>query len=332
MGGFMPTNYYNLSDTYFPRVIDAVIESIRYKICSNLYPDETYTASKSRFILSDAGEFALRSSADASKNSNVSFPFTVYSLGDVELDMGRRSFNTLAADYYSDLSTSTIYASPWKLVIPMTSFFAKASDYFRALQIFQKDQSQKDILTAPLYVNGVLTSIPVYLRYEIAKGDFAFQIQQQLKVGKIYDLTHNITAHFSDLRSDSEISPVDDIEISLYSLDMKPLSTAVVKDTPEVLTVYPLDASSGIIVSVQPIITFSKGMVEASAENSIEVDPFTPISYYTWNTSGTILTLEFKDNLISGVVYDITVGADATSGDQVSMGEDFTFSFTTDGV
>ena len=146
----MPTNYYNLSDTYFPRVIDAVIESIRYKICSNLYPDETYTASKSRFILSDAGEFALRSSADASKNSNVSFPFTVYSLGDVELDMGRRSFNTLAADYYSDLSTSTIYASPWKLVIPMTSFFAKASDYFRALQIFQKDQSQKDIITKHL--------------------------------------------------------------------------------------------------------------------------------------------------------------------------------------
>ena len=149
-------------------------------------------------------------------------------------------------------------------------------------------------------------------------------------MGKIYDLTHNITAYFSDLRSDAEISLVDDIVVSLYSYEMKPIESVLVSGAPIVTSTYPTNNSSGVVVTTNPVITFDQSMIEESVQNAIEISPFTVISNYTWNTNDTQLTLEFNDNMKSGVVYDIKISSEAISGEQIPMYEDYTLTFLTE--
>jgi hypothetical protein len=132
-------NYYNQSDTLYPKTWDAVFEGLRYLICSSLYAREDYTQDliKKRFILSDITDFALRESSNVFNISNVEFPFTAYSIGEVEFQTNKQNYSALACQHYSNLVGAPVAAMPYIVNVPMISFFAKASDYVRAMNILQ---------------------------------------------------------------------------------------------------------------------------------------------------------------------------------------------------
>lgn len=331
----MPQNYYPNSTNY-PAIILAVAERVKYHICTLLYPQEDYiTQSSKRFILAsfEAGtDVAIKRAIEKFKNSQSLFPFTAYNIGELTPVTDKRSHRQKNFTYYSPFLNAYVSAQPSELEMPMMSFFTTPNDYFRALTILHTDEVNLTRLETPILINGVLTSFTIDLNFEIGKGDLAYSFEDYLKMGKIYNISHNVKIYFHNIVLDTEIFPVDNIEISLFKLSEKNTGVLIkeedLPDPPSVISTAPSNKETNVDIDNPIIIYFSTSMNEESVEENLSILPY--IDYNTvWNSSGTVLVIDPLNPMDKETTYNIIINKEATSSLHISFENSFELSFTT---
>jgi len=333
----MPTNYFPDLSSY-PSIILPIMERLRYYICKELfYTTEDYATSKvSRFIHADISNNAFRVASKITKATNFSLPITVYNIGDLETDMNKLSPNAFLKITYNNDYSAIINSMASVLTIPMMTIFNTVADYMRAWSILQLDDLKKNIFNVPIVINGVTTTIPVLFDNDPppVKGLYAFELEQQLGVGKINCIQHDLKLYFHNLILDTTIHPVDDIELALASYSgsdyRNNISTGsgLVPSTPSVSSTIPVDDTISYPVSSGIVINFSVVMEEDITNSYIDIDPY--VWYESdWNSTSKTVTITPNVNLTSGTAYTITVYEEVQSGDGVNMQDDYTFNFTT---
>lgn len=329
----MTQKYYDITDGDYPPIIISLMERLRYYYCSLLYPDETYSDSKKRFIRTDIGNFAIRDSSKVYNITNAEFPFTAFGYGDP--DINRETYNRYAdtGKYYCDDLTALVDTKPLKLQIPMVSFFTTGYDWFRALSILSDAQMDGRILQVPIIVNSISTTFPIRIEIEdIGKGNYAWEFEQQLITGKIHDITHYTTIYYYDFKIDTQLAPVDDIEVGLagYSQDDYndniSVSSGVVPDTPVVSSTVPVDDATDVSTSGNVTINFNVEMNETSTIDNITIFPYIWCSF-SWNEDSDVLTIDPIENFENETLYTITLDKEIISGDEIPMEDDYEFSF-----
>lgn len=328
----MPNPYYTFPAPKYPPVTLAVLEAVRLYICTRLYPTELYANAQQRFILADIGSnFTLREGIHQSKITNLSLPFTAYNVTDME--EVSETFNMFATtqNYYSSILNCKIYARPVKLSIPMVTFFPTAKDYDRARTIFVQDNAAKSLTEVPITINGVLTSIPAVLNFELSKGSYAMEFEQQLVAGDISDLVHNVTVYYYELIVDADVSPVDDIVVSMGILESERASMEAyhAPDTPIVSTSSPVNNATSIAVDNSIVLTFNVPMNEQSVEDALLLSPLFDADLI-WNATSTQLAIDPVNSLDYETVYTIEIADSAMSGDEIPFEKDFSLQFTTE--
>jgi len=332
----MPATYYTHPTAKYPETVLAILERLRLYYCTLFFPDELYATSKDRFILTDiTPNMALRGSVNMFKISNAKFPFTAYSIGDFEEDTQRMNSFAKTSNYYSSIHSALIHASPIIQTFPMISFFSTNKDYDRAKIILLKEKSLPIKLTVPITINGTLTSFTILVDFDVARGSYAGEFEQQLVAGNLYDLVHTTRVHYHQLVLNTTIHAVDDIIVSLRDLDSKEKATKTIlstwptiPSTPIISSTDPADEATNVDVASSIIINFNVAMNETSVEDALGIVP--PVDAdLLWNTASTQLVVDLYTNMVSGTAYVVTVEDTARSGEEIPIEEDYTFEFTT---
>lgn len=334
----MPTNYFPTSTSY-PALIEPILERIRLYICTEvLYTTEAYATSKtSRFIFADISNNAFRVASKITKATNFSLPITVYSIGELETDMSKLAPNAFLKITYDDTYNAVINSMPSVFTIPMMSIFNTGHDYMEAWTKFQIGDLKKTLLEVPIVLNGVTTTFPILVDFDPqpVKGMYAFELEQQLGVGRINCIQHDLKIYFHNLVLDGDgIHPVDDMQVALFSYantdyrDCKDGGSGLVATTPSVSYTIPVDDAISYPVQSGIVIAFNIAMNEDMTNDNLYIDPYTWYEV-VWNSTSKTVTITPNENLTSGTVYTVTVYEEATSGDGIEMEADHTISFTT---
>lgn len=343
-----PKSYYTFtSDEPYSAQVLAIMESIRYHYSVNvLYQSEAYAVSKLKWVMADAtSSMQMRADTKSFNWSNAKFPFTAYNIGDVVVDDRVPNYYARSHKYYSSVYNRIMYANPMVLEIILYSFFNTAIDYQRAITLLQNDDSSKTLKEVPITINSILTSFPILIDPEISKGNMAYEQEQQLKVGRIFDLNHTVKVYFHELIIDystasrdggSIIAPVDNIEVALKSLSMYERGIDLVYGsgsspaTPAVTTTDPVDEALHVDVDSNIIINFNISMNKDSVEAGILITPGVNADY-VWNTAQTQLVIDKISPFVSGTAYTVSIADNyAKSSDDVYIDGDYDFNFTTE--
>jgi hypothetical protein len=346
----MPSYYYSKTDADYPNIVLAVVDRILQYIAGVLYPTETYsvivnnveTGSKKRMLLTDMSpSMEMREAAKANQWSNVKFPFTAYTIGDMIQNDLKSNRYAASGGYYSRYIGHKVYATPRILELPMTTFYNSPNDYMHAFLLLPDDTNDKVIITAPVIVDGTTYTYPIELSIDVIKGSLAFEVEQQLRAGKIYDLTHNVKASFHTLSLDHKnnvtniMYPVDTVELGLgskYKYDngiAQTKETVVIPAQPTISSTSPTDHAIDIDVDSSIIINFSTAMTEQTVEDALTVIPHVDADLL-WNASSTQLVINPITQLASGTLYEVEIIDTAESGVQIVMADDYEFSFITE--
>lgn len=332
----MAEKYYDITDTSYPPIIIALMERLRYYYCQLLYPDETYAVSKRKFIRTDIGSFAVRDNVQVFNLSNARFPFTAWTFGDPEINLDVYNRYADTGKYYEPELLCMVDMKPIRLQIPMVTFYNTGYDWFRGLTLLSELQTSSPVLNVPIEVNNIETTFPVRLQIEdVAKGNYAWEFESQLVTGKIQDITHYTNVFYHDFTVDTQVNPVDNIEVFLagYSGENRndniSLDSGTVVTTPAVTTTTPVDDATSIAVDSNITINFNVSMDEDSVISYLDIYPYVWYDY-AFNANSDSVILDPIDDLQSGVLYTVTIDGDAVSGDGVNIGDDYDFSFTTE--
>ncbi len=335
--------YYNNTDN-FPDQIDSIITRMKIYMGSKLYYEEDISNAITNFIYADVGndgsEEGIRRAIQLFQNSNQKYPFTAYSFGDEEILKEKRTAYAKNKIYYDSYIGSFVTAKPSYFFMPMISFFNTPRDYQTAKKILFEISSAPIKLDVPIIVGDVTTTFPALITFEtIEKGTYAFNFQEQLRAGNIFDIQHFARIEYHDMETDaSGIYLVDDMIFELYRLaeEDKSLSDNLYSINIDYITSLsssdPENGATDIPVDNSIILTFSIGMDESSVENAITLDPYFSTEY-TWNNNSTSLVLDPVYDLSSGTVYSIEIDGSAKSWfnqENLNSGT-VTIEFTTEG-
>jgi hypothetical protein len=174
----MSERYYSTSDNY-PYVIKSILERVILYFQNVIYPDESLTDSRKRFIIADTSDDgnAIRRSIDFFKNSNGTFPFTAYNIQD-DAPGEFKSHLQVSGKVYSELVGGYISFIPMILNIPMVTYYTTPFDFWRGMTIFAEDEANFSRLDTPVIINGVTCSMTIDLTYTTERGSLAFSIEE----------------------------------------------------------------------------------------------------------------------------------------------------------
>lgn len=330
----MPETYYTDSVNY-PYVLFAVMNSLQYHVCSLLYPDEDYSESAQRYILSDleAGdEIAIKDAIESFGQSQENMPFTCYNFSDEVMNDDRQTHYEKSKKFYSSIVNSYVQTLPVELDIPMVSFFSNPSDYWRARTILYSRQGKLDRLYVPLIVNGILCSVTADLTWEISKGNFAHQFEQFLQQGDIYNISHTVNILYRHIVIDAEVALVDDIEVSLRKIiDANTsilINEFVIPPIPEIISTDPVDNAILIGIGKNIVIDFNVSMNEDSFLDGLIISPWVNADF-EWNDISDQVIINPVENLLFDTEYLISLSTNLISTDNIPLENDYEFSFTT---
>jgi hypothetical protein len=330
----MSQNYYSTSNDY-PSIIIPIMERVQYFICKELlYPDEDYVNPHPKFILVEQTDDAFRLAAKKFRKTNFTMPFTAYNFGEINVDEERLNVNAKLGLTYSHDVSSYIDAVASILNVPMLSVYNRGHDYMRAWGILNSISVKNKKLTVPCIINGITTSFDVYITMIPSKGPYAYELQEQRRVGDVKTIQHDMTIFFHNPILDTGVAPVDSIEFSLEAYagtdyrDSVSIDSGISPDTPIVSSSSPVSGVVGFPVVSGVILTFNVGMKEDLTVNNTYVDPLF-LFETTWNSDSTILTIDPHEDLTSGTAYTVTIYDDAESGNGVELEEDYSLTFTT---
>lgn len=331
----MSQNFYSDSDNY-PSIILPILERVQYYICSELlYSSIDYENPHPRFILAEQTDDAFRLSAKSFRTTNFTIPFTAYNLSELEIDDERLNANAKLGLYYEHDVSSSVDATASILNIPMMSVFESMNDYYRAWTLLNDKSVENKKLLVPCTINSVSCSFYAYIFMEISKGPYANELQEQLRIGRINTIQHDLRVYFHNPIIDTGIYPVDDIEVTLEAYshinyrNSITVSSGLVATTPSISSTSPVSEATDVLVDSNIVINFNVGMDEDVVSDNIYVSPFF-LYETTWNSTSTSVIIDPHDNLSSGITHTVTIYEEATSYKGVEMEEDYTFTFTTE--
>lgn len=342
----MPENYYsNEHLESFPDCELAILQVVQLYICGLLYPEDSFDDAQKRFIMADIGAGdgeTIRRSIEFFNSSNANFPFTAYNLGDIE--QGEyKSKRQCDLTYYSKQLDCYVSAIPSKLQIPMVSFFTTPTDYYTARVKFDNEAILATRLKVPVYVNDVLTFFYINVDISVNKGSLAYELEQSLSTGNIYNLEHSFDVSFnlitlmnkathdsSYLNVRRQVRYVDDLIFSLKELDTNQLVDEVIVNTiPNVIGCNISDEQTDVLVDTNIIITFNNSMNEQSVFNNIDIFPKFS-SKMEFNTNSTVLTITPYNNLQNDTDYEILINTNAVNVNTHNIENEFNITFRTE--
>jgi hypothetical protein len=313
--------------------------TVRLYIHNLLYPTETFPnnpLNDNRMMLADmSANMALRESIKQNMFTNATFPFTVYTIGN-EIEKVDRTSHTQHTGHIIPVDLGiAIKTLPVEVQLNMISFFNTAADYNHAQVLFLNAFADKILLDVPVILNGQLCKTYVLLHeLELSKGSYAYEFEQQLKEGNIWDLVHNFKIVFLNIVLDaSMIAPVDDILVGLVTLKefQTPItSRTLVPETPQVKYTIPISGSVDVSVNSTITVGFNTSMNTNEVEQNIGFIPSIS-SDYSWISGDSVLIITPSQVLNSGTAYELSIGSNSISGQQVRMIQDYDFVFTTKG-
>jgi len=338
----MTQTYYDNPDANYPHVILSTLDALKYHVATHLYPTEDYqTSSKLKMLRANfevGTEHGLRASIKQFNNVSAEFPFTAYNISETEESEIRRNMYHTGGSYYSKKYETYLKALPIVLNVQMMSFFTEPSDYYHAEAILMEMNGKLQRLVVPIDVNGEIDAFTADVRLEIAKGNLAFQYEENRERGRIYDITHNavVLVHYF-IMPDVTIYPVDDIEAGIGHInqsnpdDSIPKETFFAPDTPKVDSTSPNNGDTGVDPSANNTtitMNFNVEMDEISVENFLNIYPYIS-GNYTWDDQSKQLTIELIEDLDAATEYTFFLASSAKSFYQHEMADDYQFSFTT---
>lgn len=338
----------------YPDILDIVLDRVLEYICKLIYVEDEYNLEtrKKRMILADfeAGdEVAIRRSIEETFNSNTTFPFTAYNIGEEE-QVEWKSHLQKMGTYYAPEIGMAVASIPHTITIPMITFYNTPSDWRRFSSIVALDDFNLTRLWCPCYFNNYLTQFPIDVDFELSKGSYAFRFDEMLKTGQIYDLPHTMRIYYhkfvlaqpspvsgTGAQQGLSIRPVDNIELAL-----KELKNRVSLDDPANKTIHHLTMPQAVTVTSTPVngatnvsktnsiaITFSQEMNQSKLLGSVDVIPYANTSLILDNP-GKVLTIKINEALSANTQYEVFINKDtALSCEGASMNNDFSLKFTT---
>jgi len=315
--------YYTSYSNYPDQVIQ-IAERIKIYMCSKLFYEEEYSESASKFIYADIGndgsDEGIRRATELFGSSNQSYPFTAYSFGEEEILRDKRTAYAKNMIYYNDYIGSFVSAKPAILYLPMISFYNTPYDYQIAKKVLFEISSAPIKLDVPVVIGDVTTTFPVHVTFEtIEKGNYAFNFQEMLRAGDIYDIQHFAKIEYHDMETSSVgIYPVEDMVFELWRLaeEDKSLSDSLDDVTIDYITQLsssnPTNGATDVPVDNSVILTFNVGMEENSVTTALTLDPYFSADY-TWDDDSKNLVIDPVENLTSGTVYNVYIDDTAYS-------------------
>ena len=322
----------------FPKMELALVQRVLIYIAQVLYEEEYNAdpqAALARLVLSDvdAGEDVMvGDSVEKFKTTSGKFPFTAYAFNESTERSDMLSQTAKGGIFFCPEADNYIRSFPMELEIPMFSFFTTGQDYFQARSLLHRENVGLTRLRVPIIINGVDTSFPIDISYDISKGSYASSFEEYLRVNRIWNIRHDVTVLFHDFMIDSDmITLVDNMVMTLASQDDEgqPVNgeTPTIPELPVVIAASPTDGEQNVSVSSNIEIHFSKPMNESSV--FVSVHPFISTDK-EWNANSTILTLKPISPLSNLTTYQFVLGSSASDGFGLHLTEDFIFSFTTE--
>ena len=347
-------NYYN-SSIFYPDILDLVLQRLLEYMFKLIYPDEEFNTvnKKKRFILADfdsGDEVAIRRSIETYFNTNATFPFTAYNIGDEEQVEQKSHLQKYGAWYVEEFGMA-VSAIPMAINIPMVTFYNTPYDWRRFSSISMLDDFNLTRLWVPCYFNNVLTQFPIDVDFTITKGSYAFRYDEMLKTGQIYDINHSMRVFYHKfvLAQPSPVSgtgkqvpvpiyPVDNIEIALKELNDKAnitnssnflIKNITVPSNPKVLSSSPINGETNVDKDfVNIIITFDTAMDQTTLLDNIDIIPYFN-NEKTLSDDGKTLVIDPTESLTASTQYQILINTKALSADEIPLAEDFDLRFTT---
>jgi len=184
---------------------------------------------------------------------------------------------------------------------------------------------------------------PIDISCEPTRGSFAFQFEQHLQTGKIFNITHDFTVRYymymmmkpasqteSGKQEPAPIYPVDNMYLSLKNMSGSILfDYATIPTTPEVLSTSPEEAEIGFDIDGVILINFTVSMDEQSVLNATDIVPAINAKKY-FNAAGTQLIIDPQGSLPNNTYYTILINNNAKSASGVTLTDDFTLHFQTE--
>lgn len=345
----MSRRYYPDSSNY-PYVIKSITERVILYCTSILYPTESTVDAMKRMIFATFDDDAkmVGESIERFKTSRGKFPFTAYSVGDVEF-LENKTYYQVSGTYYSSELEAYIRYVPIKFIIPMATLLSTPHDFWRVMTKFANDSSSLSRLEVPVTINNNLTSFFIDINFLAEKGSNAFNIEEQLGYGKIYPVVHTAEVSCAYITLDLERSPttqainqnkivyhVDDIILRLNELqDSKNLENNPLLDTlyspeiPSISSSSPVNDATNISVNSSIIINFNVSMNEPSVISNMDVVPYFDKDII-FDIASKIMTITPRQNLLNNTQYEILINNKAMSSDLQNLESDYTLTFTTE--
>ena len=341
----MPVRYYDLDDNNFPKIMIAVGQSILHYLATKIYPNEdpdemiNQENSTHKFILANfdsSPEVAVhRAIEDIQKTSSAVFPFTAFTWSEETLRTDVKSHLQVSGKVFSDIVQAYVQAIPVEWEIPTVTFNNNVQDYFHARQLLSVDSSRLTRITVPLIINGVLTSFPADIEFEMTKGSYAYKYEEYLSKGNLYDLVVNLKVKFLYLiLNDVPVSPVDSITVSLATLATASKASQFIQSdtsptTPIITSTVPTNGAIGFDKTQNIVINFNVAMNESITNSYIDINPMFPCNLI-WNEFSTQLNIQPQSGLLDvSTTYTITIEKNVKSYNQVNMEDDYVLIFTT---
>ena len=331
----MSKNYYEDAVQY-PGIIFPILERVEYFVCKELlYIDDSYTTPHPKFLYGELTDNGFRIAAKKTQSPNITFPFTVWAFGELEVDEIRINANAKEGLMYSNTYSSLMDGTASVLTLPMMSVFTSAYDYMRSWTVLTNSNTSKTKLAVPVIINSIPAYITVLTEMEIVRGPYAFELEEQLRVGKLNSIQHDMKIYFPNIILNTSIAPVDDIEVALANYnntdyrDNIQVGSGFVPDTPYVISTVPTDGATEVGVDQSIQINFNVPMDEDETNDNLYFTPF--FLYETvWNSDSTSVIVDPHENLGSGITFSGIVYAEAQTGVGITMAEDYEWEFMTE--
>jgi len=359
----MAKTYYTFNDTVFlQNIIDyGILPSLRYMICTVLYPDEmteTYydefykqemPIAFKRFVLADVNgnpDSAMKRRDKIIKTNNSDLPFTAYGIGEIEEDLTNINHNAKSYNYVVGELGLRVGVRPLKFQVPMISFFATSHDYYWAVSKLHDLNMSLTRYFAPITIKGQTVMYPFNFDFEITKGQYADAFEEQLRTGKIQDIVHTGTISFMDFtfldpsftgdfsKGAGAVYPVENIIYTLrnyydkVNLDENSLLDTIILSSVEPTISCNHSGQANVSLDANTVFTFSERMNPLTFSDKIVTIP--KIFYNEeWNTGETELTLKLYQNMNSGTAYDVSISKSIETYEGKSLQNDFEIQFTT---
>lgn len=356
----MSENYYIEPNRNLPNVFESHVGTIIDHVAATLFTNEFIKDKQkayNRILISDVNSGNAVNIGDAYQffqNMNNHYPFVAYNIGSPSIpsDYGISQSHTIGNQYIEELN-AYVRAYPMDFEIQFIAFYNDSLDNRKAMSLIQSQAFGLTRLFSKVMFDDIEVNLPLTLKIQIDKGELQYEIEQYLIQNRIWNFNFTYTGRYYEYLFDEIIVPnssektvydvtdiygeikytqqVDTIEVNTFGENENtPLDTKNVPDQLKVLSTNPINNSINVSVGSTISITFNKAIIPESfvsnfiLEPDIDYEIYYSIDYKIANIQPVTLT-----GFISKKTYKVKIKKELKDLDNISLNEDYNFSFTT---